>query len=438
MTDTPNLTIERALVADLVPYARNSKEHPAEQVDAIAESMRRFGMCDPVGVWTNADGALEIVEGHGRVMAAQRLGVRELPIIRLDHLTDEERRAYSHVHNQTTLTSGLDMDVLRLDMEDLPEFDWGALGFEEPEREPDPEDVLDDEPPESVPTRCEPGDVWQLGRHRLMCGDASEPADVETLLAGVRPMFVFADPPYGVAVGSRNKTLNDATPGKGGRHETDIAGDTMDMSTLHGIIARAFQNLRRACDPAASYYVTGPQGGDLMGAMQALADAGLPVRHNLVWVKNHTAFSMGRLDYDYKHEPIMYTWGASHVFRGGFRQSVIDDTTPVDKMSKAQLKELVRALMEEHPESVIYCDKPNASRLHPTMKPVRLVARLMANSSAPGDACADVFAGSGTTLMAAEQLGRAAYCMEIDPHYCDVILERWEQFTGGEAERVRG
>lgn len=212
----PNLTIERAAVADLVPYARNSKEHPAEQVDAIAESMRRFGMCDPVGVWTNANGALEIVEGHGRVMAAQRLGIRELPIIRLDHLTDEERRAYSHVHNQTTLTSGLDMDVLRLDMEDLPEFDWGALGFEEPEREPDPEDVLEDEPPENVPTRCEPGDVWQLGRHRLMCGDASEPADVETLLAGVRPMFVFADPPYGVAVGSRNKTLNDATPGKGG------------------------------------------------------------------------------------------------------------------------------------------------------------------------------------------------------------------------------
>lgn len=208
------------------------------------------------------------------------------------------------------------------------------------------------------------------------------------------------------------------------------------MSALHGIVTRAFQNLKRACDPAASYYVTGPQGGDLMGAMQAMADAGLPVRHNLVWVKNAPAFSMGRLDYDYKHEPIMYTWGASHEFRGGFRQSVIDDATPIDKMSKAQLKELVRALREERPESVIYCDKPAASRLHPTMKPVRLVARLMANSSAPGDVVADVFAGSGTTLMAAEQLGRVAYCMELDPHYCDVIIERWQAFTGRTAERV--
>lgn len=247
---------------------------------------------------------------------------------------------------------------------------------------------------------------------------------------------MFLDPPYGVAIGTKNRTINDVAPGKGGRIEEDIAGDTMAMADVHGMIARAVANLRRACDPAASYYVTGPQGGDLMGAMQAMADGGLPVRHNLVWVKNAPAFSMGRLDYDYRHEPIMYTWGRSHEFRGGFRQSVIDDTTPIDRMSKAELKELVRALRDDRETSVVYCDKPAASRLHPTMKPVRLVARLMANSSAPGDAVADVFAGSGTTLMAAEQLGRVACVMEIDPRYCDVIVGRWQAFTGRRAERV--
>lgn len=178
------LTIEWAATADLVPYARNSKQHPAAQVAAIAESIRRFGMNDPVGVWTRPDGRLEIVEGHGRVMALERLGEGQCPIVRLDHMTDEERRAYGHAHNQTTLTSGIDPDVLRMDMDDLPEFDWRALGFDVPEREPDPDDVVEDEPPERPPAIVARGQVWAMGEHRLMCGDAQDPADVEALLGG--------------------------------------------------------------------------------------------------------------------------------------------------------------------------------------------------------------------------------------------------------------
>lgn len=170
--------------------------------------------------------------------------------------------------------------------------------------------------------------------------------------------------------------------------------------------------------------------------MMMMKDAGLMVRHNLIWVKNAPTFSMGRLDYDYKHEPIFYTWTKKHNFYGGYQNTVIDDTKPVDKMTKGELKDLVRALQDKQETSVIYCDKPLRSELHPTMKPVKLVARFMINSSKKGDIVADIFGGSGTTLIAAEQLGRRARLMEIDPHYCDVIIGRWEEFTGRKAVRV--
>lgn len=247
---------------------------------------------------------------------------------------------------------------------------------------------------------------------------------------------MFADPPYGVAIGSKNAAINAAAPGKGGRIEQDIANDTLPPDELYEMLVAAFSNLREHADEACSYYVSAPQGGDLGMMMMMMKDAGLPVRHNLIWVKNTACFSLGRLDYDYRHEPIFYTWTKRHEFYGNYSTTVIDDTTPIDKMGKAELKELVRALQEERPESVIYCDKPFKSDLHPTMKPVKLVARLMVNSSQKGDPVCDIFGGSGTTLIAAEQLERTAYLMEIDPHYCDVIIQRWEEFTGKTAELI--
>ena len=194
-------------------------------------------------------------------------------------------------------------------------------------------------------------------------------------------------------------------------------------------------NLRQHCAEDASYYVSAPQGGELGKMMLIMMEeAGLRVRHNLVWVKNAPTFSMGRLDYDYRHEPIFYTWTEKHHFYGDYSNTVIDDTLDVDHMTKAELKDALRAYIENKETSVIYCDKPLHSKLHPTMKPVKLVARLMINSSRPGDIVADIFGGSGTTIIAAEQLHRKARMMELDPHYCDVIIERWEQFTGKEAE----
>lgn len=211
----------------------------------------------------------------------------------------------------------------------------------------------------------------------------------------------------------------------------------MSFEDLRAMLTDAMGNLREMCSDACSYYVSAPQGGDIVTMLEMMRDAGLPVRHNLIWVKSSAAFSMGRLDYDYQHEPIFYTWTKTHRWNGGYKTSVIDDVKPLEKMNKSELKELVHALRDGRGEtSVIRADKPTASRLHPTMKPVKLVGRLMLNSSKEGDVVADVFGGSGTTLVAAEQLGRRCLMMELDPHYCDVIIERWEQLTGKTAERV--
>ena len=404
--NNPELQVHTLKCDELVPYAGNAKVHTPEQVEQIAASIREFGNCDPIAVWHDQDGAPVIVEGHGRLMALQKLGIETAPVIYLDHLTDEQRRAYTHVHNQTTLSSGFDLDALAADMADLPAVDWASFGFNSAMVDSFTSETEEVEVPEEAAPRVKAGEVWQLGDHRLMCGDSSDGDAVRILVAGGgAPMMVFTDPPYGVAIGDKNAAINAATFGvPGGRIEKNIEGDTMGTDELYSLLVKCFTNLREVCDQSCTYYVSSPQGGELgLMMMMMMRDAGLPVRHNLVWKKNNATFSMGRLDYDYKHEPIFYTWTKSHRFYG------------------------------QNETTVLEFDKPRESKLHPTMKPIPLVAHLMSNSSRPGDWVADIFGGSGTTLMAAEQLGRKCYMMELDPHYCDVIIERWEQFTGKKA-----
>jgi DNA modification methylase len=290
-------------------------------------------------------------------------------------------------------------------------------------------DAVPDAPEKPVSRR---GEIYQLGNHRLMCGDATSREDMDALMRGECAAFVFTDPPYGVAIGDKNAIINQVIPGKMGRIEENIKGDTLSTDALHDMLVKAFVNTREHCAPDASYYVSSPQGGELSLMMMMMKDAGLTVRHMLVWVKSSACFSLGRLDYDYKHEPIFYTWTKSHDFHGDYSTSVIDDTKPLEKMSKSELKELCHALQQQRETSVIYCDKPAKSALHPTMKPVALVGRFMRNSSRRGQIVADFFGGSGTTMIAAESLGRKARLMELDPHYCDVIRKRWAEFTHGE------
>ena len=275
------------------------------------------------------------------------------------------------------------------------------------------------------------GEVYQCGEHRLMCGDSTSAADVARLMGGGKADMVFTDPPYGVAIGDKNAAIVAA---KGGNRITkNIIGDTLKTDELYSMLVAAMTNLRKSCADTCSYYVSSPQGGALgLMMMMMMRDAGLEVRHMLVWVKSSACFSLGRLDYDYKHEPIFYTWTKSHDFHGDYSTSVIDDTKPLEKMSKSELKELCHALQQQRETSVIYCDKPAKSELHPTMKPVALVGRFMRNSSRRGQIVADFFGGSGTTMIAAESLGRKARLMELDPHYCDVIRRRWAEFVHGE------
>lgn len=291
-------------------------------------------------------------------------------------------------------------------------------------------DSVPDTPEKPVSRR---GEIYQLGNHRLMCGDATSREDMDALMRGECAAFVFTDPPYGVAIGDKNAIINQVIPGKKGRIEENIKGDTLSTDALQDMLVKAFANTREHCAPDASYYVSSPQGGELgLMMMMMMKDAGLTVRHMLVWVKSVATFSLGRLDYDYRHEPIFYTWTKSHDFHGDYSNTVIDDTKPLEKMSKAELKELVHALQQKGETSVIYCDKPTKSSLHPTMKPVALVARFMRNSSHRGGCVLDPFGGSGTTLIACEQLERNCRMMELDPHYCDVIRKRWAEFVHGE------
>lgn len=219
--------------------------------------------------------------------------------------------------------------------------------------------------------------------------------------------MVFTDPPYGVAIGDKNKALDKIQ--RSGRVKTNIEGDTMSAEDLYQLLVSAMTNVRENCRDDACYWVTSPQGGDLgLMMMQMMKDAGLPIRHILMWNKSSATFSIGRLDYDYKHEPIFYTWTKSHNNRrkGKFRNTVWDIPKPVK------------------------CDK------HPTMKPVELVANCILDGSDEGGIVLDAFGGSGTTMIAAEQTGRKARLMEIDPHYVDVIIQRWEALTGREAVKA--
>ena len=288
---------------------------------------------------------------------------------------------------------------------DLPE-DWGETTEEEETQASEDEF---DEDNDKIKAVAELGDIWKLGDHLLMCGDSTDAGAWALLLNGDKADMVFTDPPYGVAIGDKNKLLKQkVSHGKGGAVVENIKNDTLNSDQLYDMLVKVMTNLRENCKDDAAYFVTAPQGGGIGLMMMMMRDSGLEVRHNLVWRKNAPTFSLGRLDYDYQHEPIMYTWTKSHhnYRKGKYRTSVWD------------------------------FDKPRKCDLHPTMKPVELVANCLLDCTKEGDIVLDAFGGSGTTIIASQQLKRRARLMELDPHYCDVIIARWEKLTGEKAEKI--
>ena len=353
-----------------------------------------------------------VLGGNMRLEACRYLDYEEMPCVVMDEGTPIETLKQIVVKDNGSFGEW-DTEALLAEWKDLPLEDWGVLLEKEKsssvwtKNDESAEEDDFDESTDIVETRCKLGELWELGAHRLMCGDSTDTQALETLMGGGLADMVFTDPPYGVAIGDKNKLLNSVQ--KAGRCTENIKNDKLSTDELYTILVKAMINVRNNCKDDACYYVTSPQGGELgLMMMMMMKDAGVPVRHMLIWEKNSATFSLGRLDYDYQHEPIFYTWTKSHHnYRKG------DYRTTVWKY-----------------------DKPRKCDLHPTMKPVELVANCLMDATREGDTVLDVFGGSGTTLIACEQLRRKCRMVELDPHYCDVIIARWEKLTGRKAVKI--
>ena len=397
-------------VDDLIPYARNAKIHDENNINLIAGSIKSFGFNNPVLL----DGENGIIAGHGRVLASKKLGIKQIPTIELQGLSDAEKRAYIIADNRLTEKSEWDKEILSLELQDLNELgiDLNIIGFNDEDlnsiiQEETPE-VVEDEFSEQIETpKSVKGDIWILGEHRLMCGDSTSENDVKTLMQGEKAAMCFTDPPYGVSYADKNQFLN--TLDRGNRVQVPIKNDHMSVDDTAEFVYKAFCNIRDNLAEYSSYYITAPQGGELlMMMMMMMQKACIPLRHMLIWVKNNHV--LGRCDYNYKHEPILFGWIDKHKFYG----------------------------KGEHKFSTWEIPKPVKNDLHPTMKPVALVENALLNSSLKGQICLDLFGGSGTTLIACEQLGRKARLMELDEHYVDIIIQRWQKLTNKEAVRIDG
>lgn len=375
-----------------------------------------------------------IVEGHGRQIAALELGLETVPCIRLDHMTDEQRRDYAIRHNRTAELSEWDAVNLESELQDLEikGFDMQGLRFDDLLETPqaEPEQLVEDTPPAAPKKpKSKRGCIYQLGRHRLMCGDSTSLSDMRSLMAGETADLVVTDPPYNVGYESED--------GK------TIQNDHMSSEAFLSFLTRAFTAMDAVMKPGCCFYIWygETEGYNFRGAC---INAGWRIRQNLVWVKNQIV--MGRQDYQWKHEPCLYGWkdGAAHYWSGGRKQRTTFTAVDLYELRNASEAELLR-FIEEHwcdleptETSVLYEERPARSLEHPTMKPVRLIGRLVRNSSQEGGIVLDAFGGSGTTLIACEQLGRSCRMMELDPVYADVIVSRWEQFTGQTAVLLRG
>lgn len=395
------MKIQEIEIEKLIPYARNSRTHSDDQVAQIAASIKEFGWTNPILV----DGEAGIIAGHGRLAAARKLGLKKIPVIELSHLSPTQKKALIIADNKLALNAGWDNEMLALEFEELEidGFDLALTGFGDEERDAlKPEQVTegltDEDAVPDVPEepKTKPGDIYQLGKHRLMCGDSCSITDMEKLCDGQLVDMWLTDPPYNVAY--EGKTKDSLT----------IKNDSMADEQFRQFLRDAYVTADTVMKPGAVFYIwhADSEGYNFRGAAQ---DAGWKVRQCLIWKKS--TMVMGRQDYHWKHEPCLYGWkdGAGHLWATDRKQTTI-----------------------------LEFDKPSRNGEHPTMKPVALFEYQMLNNTKGGDIVLDSFGGSGTTLLAAEKNGRYARLMELDPKYCDVIVKRWEEFTGKKAELING
>jgi len=387
--------VERRSVSSLIPYARNARTHSDAQVSQIAASIKEWGWTTPVLV----DEDSGIIAGHGRVMAAQKLGLEEVPVMVATGWSEAQKRAYVLADNQLALNAGWDTDLLKVELQEISglDFDMGLMGFSddflqsvlvEPTEGLTDEDAVPEAPEHPVTVE---GDMWLLGRHRLMCGDSTSIEHLERLCNGQLVDMWLTDPPYNVAYEGKTKDA------------LTIKNDKMDESGFRQFLCDAYSAADAVMKKGAVFYIwhADSEGYNFRGAAH---DAGWTVRQCLIWKKQ--TMVMGRQDYHWKHEPCLYGWkdGAAHLWATDRKQTTI-----------------------------LEFDRPSRNAEHPTMKPVELFEYQMLNNTKGSDLVLDSFAGSGTTAIACEKHGRMARLMELDPKYCDVIIKRWQDFTGQQA-----
>ena len=397
------LKVEYIPINDIKPYENNAKIHTDEQIEQIKRSIEEFGMNDPIGIWGKDN---IIIEGHGRLMALQELGWTEVPVIRLDDLTDEQRKAYTLIHNQTTMNTGFDLDILNEELENI-EIDMSEFGFDIELDDIEDTEIIEDEVPEvDEEPKAQYGDIYQLGNHRLMCGDSTSEEDVEKLMNNEKADMVFTDPPYGVSYTGGMKIENGKIESNG---KKQIKNDALDYENLYSFLYDVFINLKNNTILKSAFYVFYAH-SRTREFLNAFYDAGLKQRSIIIWHKTSGGFGDFMAQYMNAYEPCIYgSNGESVNWYGATNEKTVWD---MDKEKK--------------------CD------LHPTMKPIEVVARAINNSSKKDEKVLDLFGGSGSTLIACEQLNRKCYMMELDPHYIDVIIQRWENFTGEKAVKING
>lgn len=444
------MKFETRRLADLRPAEYNPRKaltlEDPEYIQ-IKNSIIEFGYADPIVI--NSDGT--IIKGHQRRTVMMDMGYLEADVIVLDIQDKAKEKALNIALNK--ITGKWDDRILKellLEL-DLEGYDFTVTGF----HRDDLEDLIqqldipaeandDDFDPDAaaesiaVPVTSR-GDIWQMDRHRLMCGDATDMEDVSRLLGGDKLDLIITDPPYNVAYGEKTAFLESYIGQDGSRGNSTILNDKMDNLSFYQFLFSAFQCANDAMRPGAAIYVFHAESTGLQ-FRQAFSDAGLKMAQCLIWEKN--TFVLGRQDYQWRHEPILYGWkeGAGHYFIHDRTQDtvILEDELDFKSMKKQELLAFIDKMIRRYKDqtTVHYENKPSRNALHPTMKPVLLIGRLMNNSSKPGWLVGDFFGGSGSTLMAAEQLSRTAYLMELDERNCDVIVQRWEQYTGKKAVKL--
>lgn len=390
-----NLKIEYVSIEELKPYKNNAKIHTVEQIGQIKKSIKDYGMNDPIGVWKDNT----IIEGHGRLEACKQLGYKEVPIIRLENLTDEERKAYTLIHNQTTMNTGFDLELLSSELEDIT-IDLSDYGFEDFKLDEleEPKEIVEDEIPEIEEDNIKSklGDIYKLGNHILMCGDSANLEDVKKLLNDNKVDLLVTDPPYNINYEGKTKD------------KLKIQNDNLSNKEFRDFLIKVFNNANDYIKFGGGGFYVWYASSECVNFYTAITQNGdLEIKQQLIWNKNQMV--LGRQDYQWKHEPCFYGWkkGATHYF--------------IDNRSFTTIMDF---------------KKPQRNDLHPTMKPVELIAFQINNSSRENEIVLDLFGGSGTTLIACEQTNRQCRMMEYDPKYVDVIIKRWEAFTGKKAIKI--